>query len=138
MANWVIRLDADVVVGMIRKLYAIESKIKDMEPELKTRQRQKLSKPLLDDFKAWLEKNISRVPKDSLTYKAIYYSLNQWGLLVGYCDDGRLNISNALAENAIRPFAIGRKNWLFSDTSRGAKASAASMPITAPPAAASR
>ena len=115
---------ADVAVGMIRKLYAIESKIKDLETELKTQQRQKLSKPLLDDFKAWLEKNISRVPKDSLTYKAIYYSLNQWNLLVGYCDDGRLNISNALAENAIRPFAIGRKNWLFSDTSRGAKASA--------------
>lgn len=115
---------ADVAVGKIRKLYAIESKIKDLEPELKKQQRQKLSKPLLDDFKDWLEKNISRVPKNSLTYKAIYYSLNQWDLLVGYCDDGQLNISNALAENAIRPFAIGRKNWLFSDTSRGAKASA--------------
>ena len=76
----------------------------------------------MDDFKDWLENNISRVPKISLTYKAIYYSLNQWGLLVGYCDDGQLNISNALAENAIRPFAIGRKNWLFSDTSRGVKA----------------
>ena len=78
----------------------------------------------MDDLKDWLEKNINRVPKDSLTYKAIYYSLNQWDLLVGYCDDGKLNISNALAENAIRPFAVGRKNWLFSDTSRGAKASA--------------
>ena len=78
----------------------------------------------MDDLKDWLDKNINRVPKDSLTYKAIYYSLNQWDLLVGYCDDGKLNISNALAENAIRPFAVGRKNWLFSDTSRGAKASA--------------
>ena len=45
-------------------------------------------------------------------------------MLTGYCKDGKLNISNALAENAIRPFAVGRKNWLFSDTSRGAKASA--------------
>jgi hypothetical protein len=43
---------------------------------------------------------------------------------VGYCEDGRLNISNALAENAIRPFAVGRRNWLFSDTPRGARASA--------------
>ncbi len=115
---------ADVAVGKIRKLYAIESKINDLPPEQKTQQRQKLSKPLLDDLKRWLEKNISRVPKDSLTYKAIFYTLNQWELLIGYCDDGRLNISNALAENAIRPFAVGRKNWLFSDTSRGAKASA--------------
>ncbi|MFC1312668.1 MAG: IS66 family transposase [gamma proteobacterium symbiont of Clathrolucina costata] len=44
--------------------------------------------------------------------------------MTGYCEDGRLNISNALAENAIRPFAVGRKNWLFADTSRGARASA--------------
>lgn len=115
---------ADVAVGKIRKLYAIENKIKDLEPTQKTAQRQKLSKPLLDDLKDWLDTNINRVPKDSLTYKAIYYSLNQWDLLVGYCNDGKLNISNALAENAIRPFAVGRKNWLFSDTSRGAKASA--------------
>ena len=50
--------------------------------------------------------------------------LNQWDRLVVYCDDDRLNISNALAENAIRPFAVGRRNWLFSDTPRGAAASA--------------
>jgi len=56
----------------------------------------------------------------------MYYMLNQWPYLVGYCDDGKLNIiSNALAENAIRPFAIGRKAWLFADTPQGAKASAA-------------
>jgi hypothetical protein len=72
----------------------------------------------------WLQTNASRVPKDSLTYKAIQYTLNQWDHLVGYLADGRLQISNALAENAIRPFAVGRPNWLFADTSRGAKASA--------------
>ena len=64
------------------------------------------------------------MPKDSLTAKAITYTLNQCDYLIGYLDDGRLNISNALAENAIRPFAVGRRNWLFADTSRGAKASA--------------
>ena len=52
------------------------------------------------------------MPKDSLTYKAIQYTLNQWDYLVGYLVDGRLSISNALAENAIRPFAVGRRNWL--------------------------
>ena len=50
--------------------------------------------------------------------------LNQWDYLVGYCEDGKLNISNALAENAIRPFATGRKAWLFADTPHGARASA--------------
>jgi hypothetical protein len=115
---------ADVAIGKIRKLYAIEDRIKDLEPEQKTEQRRRLSQPALDDLKGWLQTNACRVPKDSLTYKAIQYTLNQWDLLVGYCDDGRLHLSNALAETAIRPFAVGRRNWLFADTSRGAKASA--------------
>ncbi len=50
--------------------------------------------------------------------------LNQWDELIGYCNYGYVNISNALAENAIRPFAVGRRNWLFADSARGAKASA--------------
>ena len=115
---------ADVAIGKIRKLYVIEDRIKDFDPEEKRRQRQQLSQPLLDDLEAWLKTNSPRVPKDSLTWKAIQYTLNQWDLLIGYCEDGHLHISNALAENAIRPFAIGRKNWLFADTARGARASA--------------
>ena len=115
---------ADVAIGKIRKLYLIEDRIKDLEPEQKKAQRQTLSRPVLDDLKDWLETNSPRVPKDSLTWIAINYTLNQWDLLIGYCEDGRLNISNALAENAIRPFAVGRRNWLFSDTPRGARASA--------------
>jgi transposase len=115
---------ADVAIGKIRKLYAIEQRIKDLEPDQKTAQRQQLAQPVLDDLKAWLQANASRVPKDSLTSKAIQYTLNQWDCLIGYLDDGRLKISNALAENAVRPFALGRKNWLFADTSRGARASA--------------
>ena len=115
---------ADVAIGKIRKLYAIEKRIEALPPEEKTRQRQQLALPVLNDLKAWLEKNRTRVPKDSLTYKAMQYTLNQWELLTGYLADGRLHISNALAENAIRPFAVGRRNWLFADTPRGAKASA--------------
>ena len=115
---------ADVAIGKIRKLYAIEQRIKDLEPTQKAAQRQQLSQPVLKDLKTWLQTNTSRVPKDSLTAKAIQYTLNQWVYLVGYLDDGRLNISNALAENAVRPFAVGRRNWLFADTSRGARASA--------------
>jgi transposase len=115
---------ADVALSKIRKLYAIEKSIKDLDCDKKTQARQNLSVPVLEDLKPWLEKNVSRVPKDSLTHKAMTYTLNQWEYLIGYCEDGQLNISNALAENAIRPFAVGRRAWLFADTSRGARASA--------------
>jgi transposase len=115
---------ADVALGKIRKLYAIEKTIKDLDDEGKKQARQALSVPALDDLQQWLEKNASRVPKDSLTHRAITYTLNQWEYLVGYCADGKLNISNAMAENAIRPFAVGRRAWLFADTPQGARASA--------------
>ena len=115
---------ADVAIGKIRKLYLIEDRIRESTPAHRQQQRQQLSKPLLEDLHQWLETNQHKMPKDSLTYEAIRYALNQWSTLTGYCDDGRLHISNALAENAIRPFAVGRRNWLFADTARGAKASA--------------
>lgn len=94
------------------------------KPEQKTEQRQQLAQPVLDDLKTWSQTNASRAPKDSLTSKAITYTLNQWDYLIGYIGNGKLQISNALAENAIRPFAVGRRNWLFADTSRGTHASA--------------
>ena len=72
----------------------------------------------------WNSLRHSRAPKNGLTHKAMSYTLNPWETLTGYCEDGRLRISNALAEHAIRPFAVGRRAWLFSDTSRGARASA--------------
>ncbi|EPE5719291.1 IS66 family transposase [Vibrio parahaemolyticus] len=74
-------------------------------------------------MKAFLEKNISKCPKDSLDYKAINYTLNQWSKLVVYAGHHELRISNIMAENAIRPFVVGRKAWLFANTSQGAKTS---------------
>lgn len=115
---------ADIAVGKIRKLYAIEQSIKDQSDHEKKRVRQESSLPLLIEFKAWLELNVTRVLKGSQTYTAITYALNQWEFLTGYCEDGKLHISNALAENAIRPFALGRRAWLFADTAHGARASA--------------
>jgi transposase len=115
---------ADVALGKIRKLYAIEKRIESLAPEQKRQQRQALSLAVLEEFKSWLVTNSRRVLKDSLTWNAIHYTLNQWDTLIGYCEDGQLHISNALAENAIRPFAVGRRNWLFADTPRGAQASA--------------
>lgn len=115
---------ADIAIAKIRKLYAIEKRISKLSPADKTQKRQELAQPVLDDLKAWLLNNTSRIPKDSLTAIAIRYTLNQWEYLIGYLADGKLNISNALAENAVRPFAVGRRNWLFADTTRGAQASA--------------
>jgi transposase len=114
----------DVALNKIQKLYVIEQNIKSLSAEEKQQQRELRTKPLLDDLKDWLEKTITKVSKDSATYTAINYTLNQWPKLIRYCDDGRLNISNIAAENAIRPFVIGRKGWLFADTPNGAKASA--------------
>ena len=115
---------ADVALSKIRELYVIEDEIKNLPVQEKQHQRQLQSKPLLDDLHAWLEKNVTRLVPDSLTHKAMSYALNQWPKLVVYCEDGHLKISNAEAENAIRPFTIGRKNWLFADTPNGARASA--------------
>ena len=116
---------AEVGLSKIRKLYAIERKIKDYTAEQRYAYRQQHSIVILDNLKTWLDDNIQKVAKDSLTFIAIRYSRNQWDKLIGYCAHGDLQISNILAENAIRPFAVGRKNWLFCDTPRGAKASAA-------------
>lgn len=86
--------------------------------------RQEHATPKLEELHQWLVKNSTKVAKGTLTYKAIKYALNQWERLIAYCDHGQLHISNVLAENAIRPFVIGRKAWLFSDTPKGATASA--------------
>ena len=64
---------------------------------------------MLDDLKQWLITSQPKVLKSSLTGKAITYTLNQWDYLTGYCDHGHVHISNVLGENAIRPFAVGRK-----------------------------
>ena len=115
---------ADIALRKIRKLYRIESDIKDKTVNERYIARQTFAKPILDDLKVWLDANVSKVLKGGLTYKAMRYMINQWSYLIGYCEDGNLNISNAGAENAIRPFAVGRRAWLFADTPQGAHASA--------------
>lgn len=115
---------AEVALSHINKLYRIERQVKDLSDSERYRNRQQLSLPALKTFRTWLEANVSKVMKGSLTRKAMGYTLNQWDTLVGNCERGDLQISNVLAENAIRPFAIGRKAWLFADTTKGANASA--------------
>ena len=115
---------ADWAISHIRKLYRIETEIKDKDPAEKQAQRLTKAKPLLNQFKAWLDKSALQVPPKSAVGKAIAYSLGQWSKLERYIEDGNLQIDNNRAERAIKPFVIGRKNWLFSNTANGAQASA--------------
>jgi transposase len=86
--------------------------------------RQEKAKPLLDEFKGWLETKQPLTPPKGLLGRAISYTLANWEKLIIYLEDGRLRPDNNLVENAIRPFVVGRKNWLFAGSPDGAKASA--------------
>jgi len=113
---------ADMALSMIQKLYRLETSLKDKSAKEKYQRRQEVAKPLLDKFNQWLTK--ADVPPKSALGKAIGYCQNQWHKLNRYIEDGNLNIDNNRAERAVKPFVIGRKNWLFSNTANGARASA--------------
>ena len=115
---------ASVALNKIGKLYALERQIKDQPEAARLAARQQQARPLLEEIKTWLQENVVKVLKGGRTYVAMNYMLNQWDYLIGYCNDGKLHMTNVLAENAIRPFAVGRRAWLFADTPQGAKASA--------------
>ena len=115
---------ADYALNEIGKLYGIEARIKDKTRTEKQQIRQQDAKPILEKLKKWYETSLNQVPDQNPLHKAIKYSLNQWPKLIRYLEDGDLHIDNNRAERVIKPFVIGRKNWLFSDTQRGAKASA--------------
>jgi hypothetical protein len=104
------------------KLFELERKFADLPPNERFNKRQEFSKPKIEKFYAWLDsKNI--VPKTTVG-AAKQYALNQRKYLENYLLDGRLEISNNRAERSIKPFVIDRKNFLFANTPRGAKASA--------------
>jgi len=117
---------ADMALAYYKKLYAIETRIKIMEnltgDDIRAI-RQEESQPIWDAFKTWIEKTIPHLNPASKLGKALSYTYRLWPKLTAYCDDGRLPMSNQRAENAIRPFAIARKNFLFFDSPQGAKAS---------------
>ncbi len=118
--------NADEAIAFISKLYKIEKDMRkrNISPDKIYIQRQEESVPVLSEFKKWLGIKSPQVPPKSLLGKAISYTLNQWDRLIRYTEQGYLTPDNNLVENAIRPFVVGRKNWLFSGNSRGAKASA--------------
>src|SRR5699024_9545289 len=95
----------------------------DCQPKKDRKQRLAVEKPMLRAFWCWLEE-LERQPLAGNLKKAVQYARKQQPYMENYLLDPRCQISNNLAENAIRPFTVGRKNWLFSDTVKGAKASA--------------
>ena len=109
-------------VEFCNKIYHEEHLLAKMSAEERQKQRLVKVKPLLDAFFAWLdEQNISGKSKLA---DAVRYAMNERKYLYTFLEDGNVPIDNNRAENAIRPFAVGRKNWLFNNTERGAKCSA--------------
>lgn len=108
----------------IGQLFAIEAEIKGKDPAQRHALRQERSRPLLDELRSFLERALSQISKKSSLAGAIRYSLTRWNALCRYCEDGRLEISNNAAERAIKPLALGRKNWMFAGSDAGGKRAA--------------
>lgn len=115
---------ADMAISFIAKLYAAERQTKTRDAVTRHQTRQQISVPVLKQFHQWLIKSQQQVPPKTVLGKAVNYTLEYWPELSRYIENGEWPIDNNPAENAIRPFVIGRKAWLFSNSQRGAKASA--------------
>ncbi len=111
-------------IGYINKLFEIEKKLEILSPEGRKEQRLIQEKPVMDAFWTWAETTANGILPKSKLGQAFQYAANQKEGLMNYLLDGNCSISNNLAENSIRPFTIGRKNWLFSGSPKGAEASA--------------
>ena len=108
-----------------KEIYAIEKMGREKKFTRKqlVELREEKSKPILEEFKDFLNRLSGQTPPKGLLGKAVKYTLKNWPLLVRYLDQGYITPDNNAAENAIRPFVVGRKNWLFSGHPNGASAS---------------
>ena len=116
---------AEEGIKYIRGLYTVENELRDkeMDGDMFLAERKARAGPVLEKFKAWLLKRKDEVPESSLLGKAINYSLEQWDKMTAYLESPYLTPDNNACENAVRPFAVGRKNWLFCQSVDGAKSS---------------
>ena len=115
---------------LINRLFALEEKIKDLDFHDSLKIRATNSQKIIDEFYAYVETNNFKALPQSLLGKAFTYAKNQKKYLLSFLNDGRIELSNNRAERSIKPFVIGRKNWLFSNTPSGAKSSAMIYSIT--------
>ena len=118
---------AEEGIKHIRKLYMLEDKLRSekLTDEEFVKKRKKEAAPILEEFKSWLLKRANEVPPENLMGKAINYSLRQWDKMTAYLESCHLTPDNNACERAIRPFVIGRKNWLMAGSPEGAKSSCA-------------
>ncbi len=117
---------AQSFIDLIGNLYAVEKDIRErkLDDEKIVEVRREQALPVLEKIKTNLDREVYQVAPKSALGSAIHYMREQWPKLLVYLDYGFFPIDNNLVENAIRPFVIGRKNWLFSGSPRGASASA--------------
>lgn len=108
---------------LYEELYETEELIRDKPPDERFRVRNELAAPIFVKLRSLAEASRSKVPIKSKIYGALNYFLTNYEYLTGYLRDGRLEMDNGFTERAIRKFAIGRNNWMFSDTVAGADAS---------------
>jgi transposase len=122
---------AHEAVARIKALYAIEHEAKGFDVVARAALRQQKAKPLLEAMKEWLDREQrTALPKTPIA-EAMTYALNQWAALNVYVSDGNLSIDNNAAERAVKPFAIGRKNWMFFGSDRGGRTLAILASFTA-------
>jgi transposase len=108
----------------IGRLYAIESEIRGRAPSERVEVRKARAGPELESLHSWLGSVLPTLSKKSEPSIAIRYALSRWGALARYCDDGRVEMDNNIAERALRSVALGRKNWLFAGSDDGGERAA--------------
>jgi transposase len=111
-------------VMRIAALYVIEKQIKGRPPDERRAIRSSQARPLFDDLRRWLEQALTQLSPKSDTAAAIHYALGLWDALARYLDDGRVELDNMIAERALRPVAIGRRNYLFAGSDAGGRRAA--------------
>jgi len=120
---------AEQALRYIQVLYEIEQQIRDLEPDARRRIRQEKAAPAMDALHAWMIAQRELVHDGVAIAKTLDYTLNRWTALSRYLDDGVVPIDNNHIEQQIRPWALGRKNWLFAGSLRSGKRAAALMSL---------
>lgn len=116
-------MEANKVLGLIKKIYLLERKYKEEKLTIaeKTKKRQEEILPIMSEWKNWIDKQILIATPKSDLGKALTYSVNQWHKIETIINNGRIELDNNLIENAVRPLALGRKNYLFAGSHSGAE-----------------
>lgn len=113
------------LLARIGQLYKIEAQVRGQQPDIRRRNRQDSTKPLIEELRQTLDDALNRLSPKSEMAKAIAYGRKRWVALTRYLEDGRLEIDNNIAERAMRCVALGRKNWLFAGSKAGGERAAA-------------